>query len=270
MHVLKAKTVCVFFVLIYASHHVAIAEDSVRITTGEWAPYLSQYLPHFGPLNRIVTEAFALEDVEVKFGFYPWKRAIRVAKSGTWDGTSLWGYHEERLKDFYHSEIVTEQKYVFFHLRSLKFDWKSYDDLKGFVIGAAMGYNYHEEFQSNEKMGLLRVERVPMENQNIFKLLSGRIQLALMEIVVGHELIRNHTQPADREKIMYHPKIQSSDGLHLLLSKKTLENEIRIAKFNKGLRALKAKGTVDKYIKDAIEGKYKKLEETWSPEALPN
>jgi len=37
------------------------AADSVRLTNGEWPPYLGEHLPHHGVASRIVAEAFALQ-----------------------------------------------------------------------------------------------------------------------------------------------------------------------------------------------------------------
>ncbi|MEE9297196.1 MAG: amino acid ABC transporter substrate-binding protein, partial [Phycisphaerae bacterium] len=67
---------------------VAAAQTSktIRLTNGEWQPYLSKDSPHHGFASHIVTEAFALVGVEVEYGFFPWKRSFKLAKEGTWDG----------------------------------------------------------------------------------------------------------------------------------------------------------------------------------------
>ncbi len=50
------------------------AAETIRLTNGEWQPYLSKDAPHHGFASHIVTEAFALVGVEVEYGFFPWKR----------------------------------------------------------------------------------------------------------------------------------------------------------------------------------------------------
>lgn len=134
------------------------AEDkNVILSTGEWKPYISKFMPYYGPLSRIVTEAFALEGIKVNYLFFPWKRSMIEAQNGEVDGTSSWGYHEKRLNEFYHSDKVAEQKYAFFHLKSFKFDWQTYTDLKKIEIGATAGNDYHAEFQNAEADGSIRV-----------------------------------------------------------------------------------------------------------------
>ncbi len=70
---------------------VAAAEmsNTIRLTNGEWQPYLSKDVPHFGIASHIVTEAFALVGVEVEYGFFPWARSMKLAKVGRWDGRVL-------------------------------------------------------------------------------------------------------------------------------------------------------------------------------------
>ncbi len=71
--------------LIFISFYVQalFATDVIRITNGEWAPYLSNKLPNKGFASHIVREAFAAVEIEVKYGFFPWKRSYKLAKEGT-------------------------------------------------------------------------------------------------------------------------------------------------------------------------------------------
>ena len=88
-----------FFVLSFSLS--ARAEKAIRLTTGEWAPYISEKLEHFGLVSRIVTEAFALEGVKVEYIFLPWKRAYQEALIGKYDGSAVWTRNSEREKGFY-------------------------------------------------------------------------------------------------------------------------------------------------------------------------
>jgi len=68
----------------------ARAAETIRLTNGEWQPFLSKDAPHHGFASHIVTAAFALVGVEVEYGFFPWKRSFKLAKEGTWDGSVVW------------------------------------------------------------------------------------------------------------------------------------------------------------------------------------
>ncbi len=65
-------------------------------------------------MNRIVTEAFALEEVKIEYGFFPWGRSLEYVKLGDWDATPYWSYNKNREKDFYHSDLILDDKTVFF------------------------------------------------------------------------------------------------------------------------------------------------------------
>ena len=51
---------------------LAQTQDTIRLTNGEWQPYLSQDVAHHGFASHVVTEAFAQVGVDVEFGFFPW------------------------------------------------------------------------------------------------------------------------------------------------------------------------------------------------------
>ena len=153
------------------------AEETIRITIGEWAPFLSKDLKHYGLAARIVTESFALEGVKVEYGFFPWARSKFFAQEGEWDGSAVWMHNSERAKDFLFSDSVVEVKNIFFHLKSYSFDWNTIDDLKGIPIGGTIEYSYGEEFQNAEKTGEIEVQRAPSDEINFRKLLAGRIKI---------------------------------------------------------------------------------------------
>ncbi len=56
----------------------AQTSKTIRLTNGEWQPYLSKDTPHRGFASHIVIEAFALVGVEVEYGFFPWKRSFKI------------------------------------------------------------------------------------------------------------------------------------------------------------------------------------------------
>src|SRR5690606_33414885 len=126
-------------------HGLAAAEE-VRLTNGEWAPYLGARLPHQGVASRIVAEAFALEGVRVKWEFYPWARSMHLAERGERAGTAVWLRSPERERLFFISDPVVESTYCFFHRKDRPLDWQQVSDLKDVRLGGAIGYDYGEAF----------------------------------------------------------------------------------------------------------------------------
>jgi len=236
----------------------ARAAETIRITNGEWQPFLSKDAPHYGFASHIVTEAFALVGVEVEYGFFPWKRSFKLAKEGTWDGSVVWVDSDERREHFLYSDAVVPSKMAFFHLKGSDFDWNSYEDLRGIRIGGTLEYAYSEEFDAAEKAGIIKTNRAPSDEIGLKKLLKGRIEAFPGEVMVTYAQIRDTFSQKEAALFTHHPKAINEDPMHLLLSKKVAESEAMLELFNNGLRQLVASGRYDQIIADALAGKYAK------------
>jgi len=250
------KIVKILLVVLFVCSSVTSgsAEETIRLASGEWPPYQSEELKYAGVASRIVTEAFALEGIKVEFGYFPWKRSYKLAETGQWDGTFLWFDTPERREIFYISDPVMDIQYVFFHLKSYSFDWNTIDDLKGIEIGATAEYDMGKEFQSAEKAGEIKVQRVPTDEQNFKKLLLGRIQIFPCDSEAGYAMIQKNLTPDQIELFTHHPKPVKADPHNLLLSKKVERNKRMIELFNKGLKQLKESGKFDQYIAESRRG----------------
>ncbi len=223
------------------------AEQTVRLTTGEWPPYLSKDAHQGGIATCIVTEAFTAAGIKIQLGYFPWKRAFQLAGREKWDGSLIWSHSPDREKDFLYSDPVIEVSDVFFHLKSYSFDWKSWDDLKDIKIGATTGYIYGEAFQQALESGQIKVFRVTTDLQNFKKLLKKRIDVFIVSQEVGYELLRKHFSSQQAQLFTSHPKPvrPSMANLHLLLSKRNPDHKNLMAAFNKGLKKIKASGKFD-------------------------
>jgi polar amino acid transport system substrate-binding protein len=238
---------CALFLNLLPAHGFAAAE-SVRLTNGEWPPYLGEQLPHYGVASRIVSEAFAHEGIEVQWEFYPWARALHLAEKGQRDGSAVWLYSPEREQSFYISDPVVESGHQFFHRKSRHFDWQTIDDLAGLRICVTIGYDYGQAFQTAEAEGRLQTRRVTSDEVCFRQLLAGRVDLFPIDKVVGYAMLYAHFSNADRAQLSVHHRPLRSDPLHLLLSRKVAENAERIRRFNLGLTKLRQNGRVAQYL----------------------
>lgn len=234
------------------------AAETIRITNGEWQPFLSEHAPHYGFASHIVTEAFALLGVEVEYGFFPWKRSMELAKKGRWDGTAVWSETEERKEDFYYTDAVAHQRLYLFHLRNFPFDWNTLEDLRGTKIGGTVEYSYGEEFDAAEKAGVIFIDRASKDEQGLRKLLKGRIEVFAGEIMVTYEQARDVFSEEEAASITHNITPIDERPMFLLLSKAVEGNERLRDLFNQGLKLLKDSGRYDQIITDGIAGKYAK------------
>ncbi len=253
-----------FFVLLLTSFACFMfGQDKIRITNGEWEPYLSEYIYEYGIASHIVTEAFKLEGIEVEYGFFPWKRSYEIAKDGSWDASAVWWITEEVKADFLFSEKVVDSGFVFYHLKSTDFDWDSIEDLRGLKIGFTSGYQYGPVFSEAMENGTIKVETASSDELNFKKLLSGRIDVFPNDPLVGWAQIRNNFTDREIAKFTNHPKKFFISSLALLISRNTSNGSYFLRKFNSGLSKLERSGRLDEIFEDFDKGKYNKMDTEW-------
>ncbi len=242
------------------------AQTTIHITIGEWEPYLSSQSYEYGLVSHIVKEAFKLEGIEVKWGFFPWKRAYEMAKEGDeWQASAIWWPTKEILKEFLTSDPVLNTSLVFFHLKSHDFQWKTINDLKGLTVGLTRGYGYGDELLKAQKDNIIITETVTTDEQNFMKMLSGRIDIFPNEKIVGYAQLRN-TLKADSLLFTHHPQEFKVRTLHFIISKKAKNAKTFLKKFNSGLKKLHDSGQYKKMMGALKKGKYKKQLKEWNPE----
>jgi len=235
------KKLCLSFYLLIASSGPAkaFAQEIIRIATGEYPPYYSRDYENFGPTPAIVTRAFALVNIKVEFGFFPWNRSRELAKSNVWDATCCWFKTPGWEEYFYYSDSVRSREKIFFHLKSYRFDWHSYEDLQGLKIGTTISYSYGKDFDAANKAGKLTTEQALSNKMNLKKLLAGRIDIFPMDRLMGAQLLAEYFTPEERDLITRHPKTLFSGSVRLLISKKNPKGQYFLDKFNLGLKKLK-------------------------------
>ena len=236
----------------------AAADDTIRITTGEFSPWTSEHLKHGGFTNHVISEAFKLEGYEVEFTFYPWKRAYESAKSGDkYLATSYWYRSEERAQDFHYSDPIQTDAMVFFHLKDNPPPaWEILTDLDGQRIGATSGFTYTDEFWELARSNHLDIEEAESEELNFRKLLKGRIDLFPSDSLVGQKILQEFFGKRAAEKVIYHPRPLRGATGHLLISKKVAGGEELIVAFNRGLAKLRENGLYALFQANLIAGAY--------------
>lgn len=236
----------------------AEASETIRLTNGDWLPFQSEKtLLHHGVISRIATEAFASEGITVQYGFFPWKRARLYSERGEWDGSLAWA---QRRPDFvphflFSDPILTVPKTLFF-LMSRPVKWDSVQDLRGLRIGITAGYTYGDEFDRAARDGVFTVEEVTRDEQNLRKLLKGRLDAVAMEIDVALFHMQTALTPSEAEKISRGDKLLMEAPMCAVFPK-CLEKSPRLVEaLNRGLARLRESGLLEQYIRESREGRY--------------
>ncbi len=228
-----------------------VAKEKIRFTTGEWAPYISETLDHYGLFSQITTEAFASQGVEVEYGFFPWQRVFKLSRDGEWDGTIAYAKTAIREKYYFYSDSIYTGKYVLFNLKSHPFKWNKYEDLKGIKIGATRGFGgMGQEFIAAEEKKIIDVERVVDDSLSFNMLLLNRVQAVASDLDVGFELLNKLFDKKTVDLFTYNERIIQNAKYHLVMPKRLTKSASLIKKFNLGLAALKKSGRYDVLIKE--------------------
>jgi polar amino acid transport system substrate-binding protein len=253
---MKRKNLFVAVCLWWGLSAQATEQPELRISVGDWPPYLSSELKHNGVIAHLISDILADEGYRVTFQFLPWPRAYSAAAAGRFDGTAVWMHKAERESDFYFSEPLLDEQFVFFHLKSLPFDWQRFDDLTGMTLGGNLEHSYGPLFDEFMAQGKVKMERVSTNMQNFEKLLKERVVLYPQEMNVGYASLRSHFSASDQAKITHHPKPLLSNYSYLLLPRSLASSTILMARFNQRLADYRKSGRYDRYFADLNQGKY--------------
>ena len=244
-------------IILFASMFV-ISGETIMLTNGEWPPFLSEQLPHYGYWSHLATEAFALEGITVEYGFFPWKRAFAVVKDGDWDGSAFWAKSPEREKSviFSNTPIDTLRQMIYYH-KDTNFDWKTIDDVEGLMIGTLHGTTHQEKLEKAQLDGKnIQFESVQNEFQNIKKLLVGRIDIFIGNETVCDKYLHDQFSSAERSVIIKHPIPWSKTPFYLIVNKQNEKTEFWLESFERGLKKLKDTGRYNQIKLDFLKGLY--------------
>lgn len=143
-----------------------------------------------------------IDGLEVELVRMPWKRALLSLKSDRVDGVFKASYKKERLKygwypttNFKHegpidkSRRMTIMSYSLYQLKESLFSWQGeWQDLKGKIVGAPLGYSIVESLQ---KQGI-HVEESMNTDSNLRMLMARRFDLVALQTVTADGKLIEH------------------------------------------------------------------------------
>ena len=232
------------------NHHATL-----NISTGEWPPFLSESLPHKGVVAHLITDIFAQANIKVNFTFLPWPRAYHDTINDKYAATAVWMFEQQRTEDYFYSEPVLNERFVFFYHKKRPFDWQNLNDLKGLLLGGGLAYSYGEEFDKALQAGLFDMSRVSTTEQNFKRLAMGRIDAFAEEQSVGYFTLASKL-PDLFSAINHHPKALLVNQSFMMFPKNNPRSEQRLEIFNQQLLKFKQNGRYQAYFDALDNGAY--------------
>ncbi len=232
----------------------ASAAEKVTLVTLDWAPYIGKNLKNKGYVYQIVAEAFKRAGYDVTIQFYPWERALRMAKSGQADGLFPEYYDSSRLAQFAYSKPFPGGP-VGFYIRKdsgIKFTVNPRSNinaalrgLKQYKFGIVRGYVNTKAFDDAK---YLTKETADSDEQNLQKLNGNRVQLIFIDKYVANYLIRSKFPQFSRTLTFLNPPLEVKP-LYIVFSKRAPGFQKKRAAFNMGLAKIKADGSLRKIMR---------------------
>lgn len=222
------------------------AQEKVSLVTGEWPPYTTETMSHYGVFTEIVTKTFEEINRTPEYKFLPWKRCELLVKFDKAWAAFPYAKNKERSKIYDFSEIVLASRSKFFFLKKRKLldDWNSLQDFKPYSVGGVLGYYYEEIYREAG----LKIDYAPTEYANVKKLERGRIDFMSMDERAGWSLIRK-TFPADVHRFDTLPKPFTTYPLRMMILKSNPGSKRLLKEFNEGLKRIQDNGTYASILK---------------------
>lgn len=248
-----SRAVLLVLALIHASSlfgQATAPADTVTISSGEWSPYTSRHLPGGGLLSQIVSEAFTLEGIDVKYSYHPWSETMTLAMEGIADATIGWVYSAEREQVFWYSIPLAQSITSIFHRANRELTGRSIEDLYGLKMGIINGYHYSGQFAKAEKSGHITVFRFASDQQILRELLKGNIDIFIADKLVVQRIMQRFLTASEIAAISIRSSILEPEPLYLLFNRESEGAQTKLKSFNRGLKKLKASGRYDKLLQE--------------------
>lgn len=235
--------------LLAASTSAAAADapKAVMLATTEWAPYIGQELPEQGYVHILVTRAFARSGYEAQIRFYPWARALALAREGKVAGLMPEYFDAGRTNEFAYSDAFPGGPVGFYARRDRKLKIPptlatkpavTLATLKHLRFGVVRGYLNAPAFDNAP--GLTR-EEARDDLTNLRKLYHRRVDAIVIDRHVAEYLLRTAVPEFTAELEYLEPPL-AQHSLYIAFTRTAAGHETLRQAFNRGLELLENSG----------------------------
>lgn len=246
---------------VWLSAPVQADTKTLRIGTGDWAPYVDSQRKDAGAVARLVRAVFADAGYGVEFVFYPWDRNVLMLQQGQLDAIMPYSCNPGRQSYAICSDPLAKGEVVLFHRKAQAFDWQQLGDLGRYRIGTTHGYSYGPKFDEALQAGKFQVEQ-SSKDDSAFRLLErGRIDLHPQDRAVGYAMLRRFFPNGEGSLITHHPRPLNTEPLRMLFRKGDARSMELLQLFNAGLRRFAERGDLAG-LQDAL---YSGNADNWQP-----
>lgn len=209
--------------------------ESIKISTGEFAPYSGKGLDSKGIATQIVVGAFesSQQRHQLDFEFLPWKRALEYTKAGKSDVSYPYFKNADREQDYYFSEaLYTSIGQVYGNASTKDHNEPVPYSLVCIPLGYALGSV--NDIVNKYKLTLVRPNYLIQCFQLLYK---QRVEYVFANKAVAEYLVEEKLVPKP-DKLFPLPFFQTIASHHVIAAKNDKNKRI-IESFNQGLAKFK-------------------------------
>lgn len=172
------------------------AQPTVGLSSLEWPPYTGATLPGQGITTAVVRRALESAGSALEVHFYPWNRAVALARQGSGPGR-VDGYFPEYWSadveaEFIMSDAIGTSPLGLVERVAKPVTWSTLDDLSRHRIGVVNGYVNTVELDRRIRNRSQPTDMANDDRHNLLKLVAGRVDLAVIdrrvfEYLVAHD-----------------------------------------------------------------------------------
>ncbi|MEL6436384.1 MAG: transporter substrate-binding domain-containing protein [Pseudomonadota bacterium] len=215
-------------------------EEALELASTEYPPFYGSELDDNGFVSEIVVEAFNRVGYGSKIDFLPWRRAYESGKAGNYDAVFTMWWRPERAEDYHFSDPLPSNELVFVVRKGDGEVFEGYESLKGKTIGFVRDYAAPPGF---EQAGL-RVSESRDDEENLRKLLRGRVDAVLADRIVAQHIINTEMPDEETAFAVLSPPVHI-DIQYLAIPKVREGGTELMAAFNSALADMTSDGTLE-------------------------
>jgi len=193
----------------------------------------------------VISVVFKKAGYQVEIHFMPWARVLAEVKTGEYDAMYPAYYSEERSGIYAFSNPIAQGPLVLYKRSYDTILYKTLMDLKPYKIGVVRGYVNTPEFDSAV---YLNKKIVNSDKQNLLKLLTGRIDLAVIDKYTAKRIIKTDIPQATEKLDFLDPPLENK-VLYVGFSKAVKDYQKLLKNFNQTLNDMVKKGLIDDIVK---------------------
>ncbi|MBL4799241.1 MAG: transporter substrate-binding domain-containing protein [Oleispira sp.] len=226
------------------------ADIVVNLTSLDWPPYSSKSLKQQGASVAVAKAAFKEMGYELKVTFFPWSRAVALAKDGKSEYSGYFPeyYSEDTEKEFIYSEPMGSGPLGFAERKNNVIQWEQLSDLKEYKIGVVQDYINTTEFDEMVMRKSLKTSTTTSDTKNLLKLVNNRLDLAVIDKNVMNYLLKTDKALAKKSnETQFNMKILEDKKLFICF-KKGKEGEKLAKIYNDGLKKIDITKIMQQYL----------------------